>query len=100
MFVDAVLPIFVVFALLGGSLYLLRRYGVSGRHSGEIRVVDRVAIDAKNSLILVEVDGRRVLLGSGTAGLTNLVDSTSVGLDGEVTALPQQASSAARGGPP
>lgn len=100
MMLDAVLPISVVFVLLGGALYLLRRYGVTAAHKGEIRVVDRVSIDAKNSLILVEVDGRRVLLGSGSGGLTNLERSSVPGVDGDVPAIPQQAATASRGGPP
>ena len=100
MLVEAVLPIFVVFVLLGGSLYLLRRYGITAAHKGEIRVVDRVSVDAKNSLILVEVDGRRLLLGSGSGGLTTLDNSSSTGIVRQVPAIPQQAAAATRGGPP
>lgn len=55
--------------------YGLRRLsGFGGREGGRIKVIERVAVDAKRSLYLVDVGGRVLLLGAGDGQVTLLAE--------------------------
>lgn len=77
----------VALGLVIGLIYLLAKVGVArfipggvaARSGKTVRVVERVAVDQKNSLVLVEVGAERLLLGSGDQGLRLI---THVGADG------------------
>jgi flagellar protein FliO/FliZ len=43
--------------------------GIAARTGKSVRIVERVAVDQKNSLVLVEVGKSKLLLGSGERGL-------------------------------
>jgi flagellar protein FliO/FliZ len=65
----------LVLALGGGVLVVLKRLQGTGGlppRSGEIRIVGRTLLGRRASLLLVEVDGRRVLIGSTATTLTAL----------------------------
>jgi len=59
--------VFVIGVLLALNLYLRRRNPVfSGlRSKHQIQVVDRHVVDHRRSLVLLEVEGRRILVGMG-----------------------------------
>lgn len=75
----------VALALVCGLAYLLFRWvlprlqGAAGRAGGMIRVVDRLGLDARKSLIVVEVAGRWLLVGTSEAGvqLVSELDATT-----------------------
>lgn len=48
---------------------LLPRLQAAGAHRSMVRVVDRVGLDARKSLYVVEVGGRWLLLGASEAGV-------------------------------
>lgn len=58
----------IVLGLLAGTLWLVRRYDiklpgrVGGAHDRRLALVERVAVDAKRSLVLVRRDGCEHLL--------------------------------------
>jgi len=59
--------------------YLVLRYGLgrlrgAGRPGGAIRVVDRVDLDGRRSLVAVRVGERAFLLGVSEAGVTKVAD--------------------------
>jgi flagellar protein FliO/FliZ len=58
-----------VCALAVGALKLLAPRRSAG---GTMRVVEKLPLDARRSLYVVEVDGRRLLLGAGDGPLTLL----------------------------
>lgn len=55
----------VVLGLFGLTAWLLRRLGAvkAGGRAGALRIVDSLALSARDRLVLVEVAGERVLLG-------------------------------------
>jgi flagellar protein FliO/FliZ len=61
--------------------YGLRRLSVfGGREGGRIKVVERVAMDARRSLYLVDVGGRLLLLGAGDGPMTLLAEIDAASL--------------------
>jgi flagellar protein FliO/FliZ len=60
-----------VCALAVGALRLLGPRKFSERHV-EMRVVEKLPLDARRSLYLIEVAGRRMLVGAGDGPLTLL----------------------------
>jgi flagellar protein FliO/FliZ len=53
----------------------LRRLGVPGNtEGGRIRVLERVAIDPRRSLLLIEVGGKVLLVGAGDGPMAVLAD--------------------------
>jgi flagellar biosynthetic protein FliO len=69
----ALLSLGVVCLLAYVALRFLRRRGV-GRADGPIRIVARCPLEPRRSLYLVEVAGRRLLLGVGEGPMTTLAD--------------------------
>jgi len=67
--------VLLVVALAVGALILARRMGpgaIRGGRSAEIAVVGRTVLDRKSALLLVEVDGRRILVGVTPQQLSSL----------------------------
>lgn len=66
----------LVFALLFGAAYAVRRWGgapTAGRSArGRLRVVEAVSVGPQRLLLLVEVEGRRWLIGSTPQSFTVL----------------------------
>ena len=70
-----------LFALAGVCLLawvvlrMLARRGIgTGGSSGRMRVVERLALDRKTTLLLVVVDGRELLLAVGDSGPPRLIE--------------------------
>ncbi|MBO8141041.1 MAG: flagellar biosynthetic protein FliO [Firmicutes bacterium] len=66
-----------VFALLAIVLYAIRRWmghALPGVRRGAVRVVDAVPIGLQRHLYLVEVAGRRLLIGATPQALTLLAE--------------------------
>lgn len=64
-----------VVALLGGAVYLLRKYGRTSRFlggTGPLRVLSRRSLGARQEILLVEVGPRVLVLGSTREGLRTL----------------------------
>jgi flagellar protein FliO/FliZ len=53
----------VVLALLGGAAWLLRRGVIARRGNGALGVESALALGERRSLLVVTVEGRRLLLG-------------------------------------
>ena len=70
----ALLPVLGLLVLFIGLTVWLRRYA-TGPGGGEgMKVVGHRRLDGQNTLFLVEVDGRRLLLGTGRDGVRVLRD--------------------------
>jgi flagellar protein FliO/FliZ len=70
----------VVLVLLGGLAWLLRRGVLARRQSGALGVETALALGDRRSLVIVSVEGRRLLLGLAPGGVslvTELGASTS-----------------------
>lgn len=69
--------VLVVGVLLGLQWYLKRfRGGAVSRGNGEMEIVARRGLSPKHQLLLVRVEGRRLLIGMGPEGLSTLADFT------------------------
>ena len=71
----------LMLAVVVGLAYLTLHKGlgklVARQNLGRrIKVVERVALDPKRALFLIELDGRQMLLGAGEGGLVHLKDVT------------------------
>lgn len=53
---------------------LRRLYGVGRRDRPLMRVVDHLSLEPRRSLYLVEVEGKRLLLGTGEQGMSLLTE--------------------------
>lgn len=63
----------LILGMMGAVYYWLRRRGgVPGVSARRMKVVERMALDARRSLLLVRVDDREVLLGLGHEQITLL----------------------------
>ena len=74
--------VLVVFALLGGLLWLLRRRGglaFSPRRSGvrQLEVLERVPLTPHHALHLVRISGKVVLIGTAPSACTLLDQSNA-----------------------
>jgi flagellar biogenesis protein FliO len=73
-----VLAVLVVFAALGGALWLLRRNpaaafrGLGRRKPGRLEALERVALSPQNALHLVRFDERVLVIAVNTSGCTLL----------------------------
>jgi flagellar biosynthetic protein FliO len=47
-------------------------HGAAGRRRGRMRVVERLALDQRRAVCIVEVDGVELLVGTGDGGMTLL----------------------------
>lgn len=80
-----------LFALVGVCIlaWVVLRWGARrglgmGGATGRMRVIERVALDARRSLFLVEVGGRVLLVGSGDGGSPTLlteIDKSTLPVD-------------------
>jgi flagellar protein FliO/FliZ len=59
------------------AVVVLRLLGPQRMRGGDMRVVEKLPLDARRSLYLVEVGGRRLLLGAGEGPLTLLTELPS-----------------------
>jgi len=68
----------LVFAILLGAMYALRRWGgtMTGIKTprGDMRVVETLPLAPQRSLFIVEVDGRRFLIGATPHSFTFLTE--------------------------
>lgn len=78
---QAILTVFVVVAVLGGAAWALRRTNTMRRGRLPIVVETAVALGERRSLVVVSVEGRRLLLG---------LTPQSVGLVTELKAAPPE----------
>jgi len=71
--VGLALGLVVVLVIVAGALWFRRGHGRSGAtRDGDIRVVSRAVVGRRAAVMLLEVDGRRVLVGSTPTTLTSL----------------------------
>lgn len=69
-----------VVALLGGAVFLLRKYGRNARFlgaGGPIRVLGRRALGARQEILLVEIGSRVLVVGSTREGMSPLSEITN-----------------------
>lgn len=65
---------FVLGVLAAVNLYIRKgKFGKLGRTESRIRLLERFAVDQKRSLMLVEVDGQKVLLGVGNDSISRVM---------------------------
>lgn len=77
------IPLATVGALLGGTLYLLRRKETLGRGgSSEIRILSRRSLASGRDLFVVCVSGRNLLVGCSRDGMRLLCELPSGGAGG------------------
>lgn len=79
--IQAILTVTVVVALLGGAAWALRRTNTMRRGRLPIVVETAVALGERRSLVVVSVEGRRLLLG---------MTPQSIGLVTELKATPPE----------
>ncbi|ATX78571.1 flagellar biosynthetic protein FliO [Mariprofundus aestuarium] len=72
--VQSVAALAVVLAVFAGVVWLLRRLQTStqSRHGEHMKVVRRLPLDTKHSLVEVAYDGRHYLIGLSPAGMTSI----------------------------
>ena len=72
---EIVWALFAVLAVIGGGAWLLRRVpGVSGGGTGRLRCLAALPLGTRERLVLVEADGRCVLLGVVPGNVSLLAD--------------------------
>lgn len=79
-------------ALCAGAWWVVRaagRRGVGRAKGGRVEVLERVPLDRQQTLYLVRVAGRVLLLGGGAAGLSTLATLDESSLDGPARARPE-----------
>lgn len=68
----------LLLVLFGGVAYAIRRFaGVAGGGAQHVHVVGARRLDLHTTLFLVEVEGRRLLIGSGRDGARLVADLTA-----------------------
>ena len=85
----------IVLALLYGGLALLRRFKgmpIGGRVP--IRVLGTAAVGARQNIVVVDVDGRRLVVGVGPNGMAKLGDLGAGNDPDQITAPPESDSAA------
>jgi flagellar biosynthetic protein FliO len=91
--IQQTIVVFFVLALLGGTLYWLRRRGLAqfsfpskpGSGSRKIQLVERLPLSPQHSLHLVRVGGRELLIGVSPAGCTVLDQAETTGTERAVS---------------
>ena len=66
------LQLVLILAIIVGSGWLLRRFGRGVSTPGQIRVTAMRNLGGKERLVVVEIDGRYLLLGVSPGGLSTL----------------------------
>lgn len=74
MMAQSVAALAVVLAIFAGLVWLLRRLQASGpvRHGQDMKVIRRLSLDTKHSLVEVACDGKYYLIGLSPAGMTSV----------------------------
>ncbi len=78
---------FVLGGLLCISAFLRQRQGFGvkvGKHKS-LKIIERLAFDSKRSIVLLEVDGRRLLVGAGSEHIDKLADLEPEGEDDDIS---------------
>lgn len=67
--------VFILGALIAVQSYVRRRFGGLARSRAKhIKLVERFALDSKRSVYLLDVEGRRILIGMGGDRIVSLGD--------------------------
>ena len=71
---QSVAALAVVLAIFAGLVWLLRRLQMTGQsqHGETMKVLRRLPLDTKHSLVEVLYDGRHYLIGLSPAGMTSV----------------------------
>jgi flagellar biosynthetic protein FliO len=85
---QAVLALLAVSVLAWVVLRGLARGGMLRGGSGRIRVLERTPLDARHSLVLVQVDGETLLLGVGDGSAPTLIEKLATPPASEDDAAP------------
>lgn len=74
MMAQSVAALAAVLAMFAGLVWLLRRLQLSGQsqHGENMKVLRRLPLDAKHSLVEVAYDGKHYLIGLSPAGMTSV----------------------------
>lgn len=64
--------VLVIGMMVAVFVWLKRRGSVPGVANRRMRVVERLAVDTRRSILLIEVDGRELLVGVGNDTLSPL----------------------------
>ncbi len=59
----------VLAAMAGTYFWFKRRGGMPGASQRRMRVIERLAIDSRRSLLLVRIDGEEMVVGVGNDGI-------------------------------
>jgi flagellar biogenesis protein FliO len=71
--VQVLLALAAVSALAYGVLRALARRGFGGQGSGSLRIEQRIFLDAQSALLVVQVEGRRLLLATHRGAPARLI---------------------------
>jgi flagellar protein FliO/FliZ len=62
--------VLVLGAMIGGYIWLKRRGGMPGSGERRMRVIERLSLDTRRSILLVRVDDEEILVGVGNDTVT------------------------------
>ncbi len=67
---------FVLGGLLAASAYIRKRqgFGIGSGKQRSLKIIERLPFDSKRSIVLLEVEGRKLLVGAGTEHIEKLAD--------------------------
>ena len=87
--VETLVTLVAVSALAYALLFSARKFGV-GRASGAIRLVGKLPLDARRSIVLVRVGSQVLIVGVGDGGFTKLgeIAASEIPADVEAPASP------------
>ncbi len=74
MMAQSVAALAAVLAIFAGLVWLLRRFQTSTQkqHGEDMKVLRRLHLDTKHSLVEVKYDGKHYLIGLSPAGMTSI----------------------------
>ncbi|MBN2164431.1 MAG: flagellar biosynthetic protein FliO [Pontiellaceae bacterium] len=64
--------ILVLGAMAGIYFWLKRRGGVPGSGQRRMRVIERLAVDSRRSILLLQVDDEEIVVGVGNDGMSRI----------------------------
>lgn len=71
--------ILVIGMMVAGYIWLKRRGNMPGSSDRRMRVIERLPIDARRSILLMEIDGEEIMVGVGGESFTALKTLDSSG---------------------
>jgi flagellar protein FliO/FliZ len=80
--VETLVTLIAVSALAYALLFSARKFGV-GRASGAIRLVGKLPLDARRSIVLVKVGSQVLVVGVGDGGFTKLAEMPAAEIPAE-----------------